>query len=230
MDPTLVEVWLVLGVAVVGMGASVAVCHRCLMGDKAALERLWEGIRPLLRERCQLVDTLTKRVRGRSDIDAAFAEDIGYLLQMVDSTEDPYKHAAIQNGLVVVLQHRLEEYHSQPEFREALDISDAVNSISLVDSRLAPLRDRYNDRANRYNSRVKTFPFSLTAWAIRFKERSLFPMLIPWWSTDDAAFGGVSADEVKQVLETWRAPMVAPPRKRTDHKVKHDKGSGDTPK
>lgn len=230
MDLTLGEMSWVLGLGVVAVATSAVVCHRCLMGDKATLEQLWRAICPLLRKRCQLVGGLTQQIREISDSESMFAEDIEYLLEMVDGTEDPYEHAGIQNGLVLTVQRGLEEYHRRPEFRQARGISEAMGAVSLVDSRLAPLRDRYNERAKRYNSRVKAFPFSVAARVERLGERSLFPMLIPWWSTDEAAFGGVSAEEIKQVLETWKAPMVAPPRRKSTEKGTDEKDSGDAGK
>jgi LemA protein len=227
MGLTLGEASWVLALGVVAAAISAVTCRRCLMADRTALQQLWGDIRPLLRHRCQLVGTLTQEIRELSDSSgAAFAEDIDYLLELVDGTEHPHEHAGIQNGLVLTVQRGLEHYYRLPEFREARGISDAMDAISLVDSRLAPLRDRYNDRINRYNSRLKKFPFSLVGRAERAKERSLFLMLIPWWSTDEAAFGGVSAEEIKQMLETWKAPMVVAPRRRPGGTKKEEDASG----
>ncbi len=230
MDLTLGEMSWVFGLGVVALATSAVVCRRCLMRDKAMLEQLWAGIRPLLKKRCQLVLGLTQQIREISDSESVFSGDIEYLLEMVDGTEDPYEHAGIQNGLVLTVQRGLEEYHKRPEFRQARGVSDAMGAISLVDSRLAALRDEYNARVNRYNSRVKAFPFSVVARVERLGGRSLFPMLIPWWSTDEAAFAGVSAEEMKQVLETWKAPMVSSPRMKSTEKGTDEKDSGDAAK
>jgi hypothetical protein len=140
-----------------------------------------------------------------------FVDDIDYLLQRVSETDDPYEHAGVQNGLVLTVQRALEEYHRSEQIRAQMGIAGTMNAISAVDSRLAPLRDQFNELTERYNAHVKNRFSAIVAHAMGSSSTSNFPMLIPWWSTDSAAYGRITAEEIKHTLETWKAPMIVAP-------------------
>jgi len=220
------EVWWLLGFGVIAAGTTAGVCRACLLRDRAHIGRTWNAICPLLRERCELVRDLSQHMRALPKAGPSFVRDIDYLLTRVEETDDPNKHAGVQNGLVVAVQRGLEEYQRREAFQSGGRVSEVMHAISMVDSRLAPLRDSYNERVEGHNTRVKGMPFSIVARLMGATEQAAFPMLIPWWSTDQAAYGGVGAEEIKQVLETWKAPMVVAPSQLGTE----DKGTEGSPK
>ncbi len=92
-----------------------------------------------------------------------------------------------------------------------MGIAGTINAIGGVDSRLAPLRDYYNRLTQRYNDQLKSRFSAIIARAMGGTTASSFPMLIPWWSTDTAAYGKITAEDIKHTLETWKAPMIVAP-------------------
>ena len=211
---------------VIAAGTTAAVCRACLLRDRAHIGLTWKAIRPLLRERCELVRDLSQHMRALPKAGPSFVRDIDYLLARVEETDDPNKHAGVQNGLVLAVQRGLEEYHRREDFRSGDRVSEVMQAIGLVDSRLAPLRDSYNKRVEGHNTRVKGMPFSIVARLMGAREQAAFPMLIPWWSTNQTAYGGVGAEEIKQALETWKAPMIVAPSQL----AREDKGTEGSPK
>jgi hypothetical protein len=210
------EPWL-LAVAGVGLlGTALVGCRVCLLRRIERIRGLWDDIYFRLRERCQLVSTLNVHLRSRLKADHSLADDIQYLLNRMEQTSDPHTHAAVQNGLVLTVQTAVEQFHRSDDLRLDSDMHRVMHDIAVVDSRLAPLRDRFNDAVRGYNKLV-TFPvFSLVARMTQAEERKLFSMLIPWWSTDPAAYGSVTTEQLRYRLQTQRAPLILAPSQRIE--------------
>ena len=191
-------------------------CRACLMRRLERIRSLWDDIYFRVRERCHLVGELSNQLRRRLKTNPKLVDDIQYLLMRMEETSDPRTHAAVQNGMVLTVQTAVEQFHRSAALRVDSEMSKIMQSISLVDSRLAPLRDRFNDSVRRYNALLNKLPFSLVARLTRADEKSLFPMLIPWWSTDPAAYGAITSDEIRQTLQIWRAPVILAPSQRME--------------
>ena len=204
-------VMLLLGLGVVLGITALVICRACLKSKLEAILGLWDDIYRSIVERCSLCGTLSQHLLKWLRGDPKIVDDIQFLLQRMADTNDPHTHAAVQNGLVLTVQTAVDQFHRHAQLKDDSDLFRTMQAIGVVDSRLAPLRDKFNERVRRYNKLLNTPPFSLVAWIGRVEERSLFPMLIPWWSTDPAAYGSISADDIRQTLQTWRAPLILAP-------------------
>lgn len=210
------DLWWIASVAFLGFSTMYAVCRTCLKRKLARIHALWDDIYVHIVERCVLVGALSDHLRKRLKAHPKIVDDIKFLLRKMSETNDPHTQAAVQNGLVLTVQTAVEQFHRSEEMKQDSDLHRTMEAIGLVDSQLAPLRDRFNDRIRRYNRLLNTLPFSIAAQIMRAPERALFPMLIPWWSMDPAAYGSVSADDIRQTLQTWRAPLILAPTQRPD--------------
>jgi len=214
MRLTPIEIWGLVGILTAAACAAVWICHMCLRRALRALHGLWDDIYFLLRERCQLVQALSRHMRTLLPGDSRVADDIDYLLQRMETTHQPFTHAAVQNGLVLTVQTAVEQFHRDPRFDAQPEISKTMDAIAVLDSHLAPLRDQFNERTRRYNSRLGQIPFFLAAWLTVHRERPLFPMLIPWWSTNPTAYGRTLPDEIRRHLQENKAPLILAPSRR----------------
>jgi hypothetical protein len=201
--------------AVVVLVATITTCWFWVKRETEKIISLWDDIYFRLRERGHLVGELNQRLRVLLRTNPKLVEDIQYLLQRMAETNDPHTHAAVQNSLVLTVQTAVEQFHRDAKFQTDADLKKTMDAIGAVDSRLAPLRDRYNDSVRSHNKRLNTLPFSLATKVSRTRERSLFPMMIPWWSTESAAYGKITADEVRHHLQTWKAPLILVPSQRS---------------
>lgn len=204
-------VLLLVGLGVILVITTLVLCRVCIRRKLEAILGLWDDIYRHIIERCTLCGTLSQQLQKWLRGDPKIVDDIQYLLRRMEETNDPHTHAAVQNGLVLTVQTAVEQFHRQSQLKDDSELARTMQAIGVVDSRLAPLRDRFNDRVRSYNKLLNTPPFSLVAWLTRDEERTLFPMLIPWWSTDPAAYGAISSDDIRQTLQTWRAPLILAP-------------------
>jgi hypothetical protein len=207
-----------IGLCVAGVTVMVVavVCRACLRRELERVLGMWDGIYLQLVDRCKRVGELADLLRQRLKTNPRLADDIHYLLKRMEETNDPYTHAAVQNGLVLTVQTAVEQFHRSEEFSADRDLERTMQAIGAIDSGLISLRDRFNDRVRRYNRMLNTPPFSVMAWLARTPERKLFSMLIPWWSINPAAYGQMTADDIRQALQSWHAPLILAPSQRSD--------------
>ncbi len=182
----------------------------------AQIHGLWDDIYVRLVERCQLVGQLSALLRKHSQTESTLVDDIDYLLGRMEETNDPHIHAAVQNGLVLTVQTALEHLHQNEQLQRDAAFRKTLEVIGVVDTQLLHLRDRFNASVRVYNRLLNILPFSIAARLMRATERALFPMLIPWWSTDPAAYGSTGAEDIRQTLQRWRAPRVLAPSQRIE--------------
>ncbi len=198
------------------VGIGLVICRACLKRELERLLRIWDDIYYRLVQRCRLVAELSIFLRRHLKTNPRVADDIEYLLKRMEETNDPYSHAAVQNGLVLTVQTAVEQFHRDEGISADKEISGLMERIGAIDSGLITMRDKFNNTVTRYNRLINTIPLSLLAWLSRTQERQLFPMLIPWWSTDPAAYGKVSSGDIRQTLQTSHAPLVLAPSQRSD--------------
>jgi hypothetical protein len=198
-----------------GVGVTVTGCCFWLRRQTEKINSQWDDIYFRLRERGQLVGQLNERLRVVLRTNPKLVEDIQYLLHRMEETNDSHTHAAVQNSLVLTVQTAVEQFHRDAKFRLDADLAKVMEAIRVVDSRLAPMRDRYNELVRTHNRRVNSFPISVAGRISRARERALFPMLIPWWSTEAAAYGAITSDDIRHQLQTWKAPLILVPSQRT---------------
>ena len=198
-----------------GVGIGVTGCCVWLRRHAEKINGQWDDIYFRLRERGQLVGHLNERLRVVLRANTKLVEDIQYLLHRMEEPNDPHTHAAVQNSLVLTVQTAVEQFHRDAKFRLDSELAKAMEAIRVVDSRLAPMRDRYNELVRSHNRRVNSFPVSVAGKITHARERALFPMLIPWWSTEAAAYGAITSDDIRHQLQTWKAPLILVPSQRT---------------
>ena len=212
LEPTILVS--VSAACLVALGTDVFACWLCLRYELQGLHGRWDDIYFRLRERCELVGILGRHLREILRSDPKIVSDIEYLLKRMEETNDTIAHAGLQNGLVLTVQTAVEQFHRTEEFKASTEITKIMHAIGLLDSQLAPQRDRYNECVRRYNSRINGLPFVLAAQLTGARARSLFPMLVPWWSTDPAAYGAITADQIRSELQRSRAPLILAPSQR----------------
>lgn len=208
-------VWAVAAGAVV-TGSVLALCCASLKRCRRAVNSLWDDIYFRLRNRCELVAALSAELRKLLPMDPKVTKDIDYLLRRMEETNDAFTHAGVQNGIVLTVQTAVEQFHRDERFRNSTKIAKTMEDIGKLDSNLAHLRDRFNALVQKYNTRLNAFPFYWAGRLIGAEEKPLFPMLIPWWSTDPAAYGAVTADDIRTQLQKSKAPLVLAPSQREE--------------
>jgi len=187
-----------------------------LTRDLIAVRRTWKGILPLLRERCRLVQQLSAQIRDLLG-SLAVVDDIEFVLSKASDADDAKRHAAVQNGLVMTVQKALDEFHRNRSLHEEPELFATIEAIGVVDSRIAPRRNHHNMLVERHNDRIERQPFQIMAAFLGVRREVDFPMLIPWWSTDELCYAGNKSEKIKHLWDLYEdTPVIVPPSRQMD--------------
>lgn len=205
--------WHLLVAAVICLGCALALSPVYLKRRREQLDSLWDDIYVLLRERYTVLRAFAQFAHEELG-DAGLSRDIiDTQLGRLEETNDPLTHADFQNAFVPAIHKAIERWHADPRIRQDYVWQETFTKVEEIDSKLASLRDGYNERARRYNDLLYRFPFSLSANIIGLPEKPAFPLMIHYWSRDPQSYGrtGVPAIDLESpegasAAETRDAP------------------------
>lgn len=182
-----------------------------LTRDRLQIRRTWKGIYPLLQERRRLVKQLSAQMRALLG-SLAVVDDIDFVLSKASDSDNAKRHAAVQNGLIMMVQKALDEFHRNRSLHDAPDLFATIEAIGVVDSRIAPRRNHFNLLVERHNDRIEVQPFQVMAALLGVTREEGFSMLIPWWSTDELCYSGDKSEKIKHMWELYEdTPVIVPP-------------------
>lgn len=187
------------------------VCRVFLTRDRWAIRRTWHAMYPLLQERRRLVKQLSAQMRALLG-SLAVVDDIDYVLLRASDSDNAKRHAAVQNGLIMTVQKALDEFHRNRSLHDAPELFATIEAIGVLDSRIAPRRNYFNMLVQRHNDRIETQPFQIMAALLGVLREEDFPMLIPWWSTDEGCYAGDKSEAIRHMWELYEdTPVIVPP-------------------
>jgi hypothetical protein len=220
-----VDQTLLAAIGTSALALALVISRVYLTRDLIAVRRAWKGIFPLLQERRRLVKQLSAQMRGLLG-SLAVVDDIDFVLSKASDSDDANRHAAVQNGLIMTVQKALDEFHRNRSLHDAPDLFATIEAIGVVDSRIAPRRNHHNALVQRHNDRLDMQPFIIMASFLGVRREVDFPMLIPWWSTDEGCYSGDKSERIRHMWEMYEdTPVIVPPTMQVDQ-VKEVAGYG----
>lgn len=157
-----------------------------LVGAQQAVEAQWAQVQSSYQRRADLIPNLVATVKGS----AAFEQ--GTLTAVVEARSrvgeispqatseilnDPQKFQQFQqaqDGLSSALSRLLVVVERYPELRSTAAFQDLMNQLEGTENRINVERNRFNQVAQDYNTRIKRFPTSLFANMFGFQPRPYF--------------------------------------------------------
>ncbi|HET9225355.1 MAG TPA: LemA family protein [Thermoanaerobaculia bacterium] len=157
-----------------------------LVGAQQAVEAQWAQVQSSYQRRADLIPNLVATVKGS----AAFEQDT--LTQVVearsrvgqvspqagaDILNDPQKFQQFQQAqdqLSSALSRLLVVVERYPELRSTQAFQDLMNQLEGTENRINVERNRFNQVAQDYNTRIKRFPTALFANIFGFQPRPYF--------------------------------------------------------
>jgi len=192
--------WYLLALGLACGALALALGPVYLKRKREQINSLWDDMYFLLRERYLVLRALAKYAPSELGIARSMMDDVDSRLRELEETNDVLAHADIQNALLPILRSAIQQCHEGATIRDDSVFQNAIAKMNAVESRLVVLRDRYNRRVHEYNELLNRLPFSIAAYATQAREKPFFPILIPWWSTDAAEYGG---EGVRDVLSEY---------------------------
>lgn len=159
-----------------------------LIGENESVNRAWAQVEGAYQRRADLIPNLVATVKGSAQFEQETLQKVvearsrvgqvtGAALQGV--IDDPQKLAqfqAAQDGLSSALSRLLVVVERYPELKSTQAFGDLMVQLEGTENRINVERNRYNESAQGFNTRLKRFP---TGFVVRllgwdFKEKAYF--------------------------------------------------------
>jgi LemA protein len=186
----LVVVGLIL--AVWGIGQ-----YNGLVQSREAVNTAWSQVENVYQRRMDLIPNLVATVKGvaafEKDTYIAVAEarskagQINITPEMLNDPETFKKFEQLQGQLSSALSRLLAVAENYPQLKANQNFLELQSQLEGTENRIAVERRKFNEVAQGYNTKIKSFPTSLLAGMFGFRERPYF----------SAAAGAEKAPEVK---------------------------------
>lgn len=189
-----------IAVVVLGLGFYLAGQYNALVESDQRVEAQWAQVENVYQRRADLVPNLVSTVRGAAEFERETLQNVIDARSRVgqvsaeataEIVNDPARFAAFQqaqDALSSTLSRLLVVVERYPELRAVAAFQDLMVQLEGTENRITVQRQRFNDVARDFNTRLKRVP---TAWFVR---------LLGWGFEDKAYFtaqpGAEQAPEV----------------------------------
>ena len=173
---------LVVVVVIVGLVAMGT--YNGLVGKEQAVDAQWAQVETAYQRRADLIPNLVATVKGAAEFEKSTLESITRARASVGSvqagsniTDDPAAFAkwqAAQDQLSSALSRLLVVVERYPELKANQNFRDLQAQLEGTENRINVERNRFNERAQEYNTARKQFPTVLVANLMGFREKAYF--------------------------------------------------------
>jgi LemA protein len=180
-----IAVAVVLVVLVVIVLAGVGI-YNGMVKDREAVDAQWSQVENVYQRRADLIPNLVATVKGAANFEQSTLTQVVEARSRVGQVttqatgavlNDPQKFAQFQQAqdqLSSALSRLLVVVERYPELKAVQGFTDLMNDIEGSENRIAVERRRFNEVAQAYNTRLKSFPSVLFASALGFQPRPYF--------------------------------------------------------
>jgi LemA protein len=162
-----------------GVGA-----YNGLVGSREAVDSQWAQVESAYQRRADLIPNLVATVKGS----AQFEQDtliavtqarsrVGQVNAGPDVLNNPEKFAEFQQAqdqLSSALSRLLVVVERYPDLKSTQAFQDLMNQLEGTENRINVERNRFNEIARDYNTRIQRFPGTLIASTFGFQPRPYF--------------------------------------------------------
>ena len=174
----------IIGLIVV-LGLSMIGGYNGLVGQQQAVNASWAQVLNQYQRRAHLVPNLVKTVQGSADFEKSTLESVVKARASVgrvtiDASKAPEDEAAFQKFQAAerqfggALQRLLLVAERYPDLKASAGFRDLQAQLEGCENRIAVERARFNEVAQSYNTRVRSFPALLYAGALGFNPKAYF--------------------------------------------------------
>jgi LemA protein len=173
----------VVVVLVVLMGAGL---YNGLVGAREAVDSQWSQVENVYQRRADLIPNLVASVKGAASYEQTTLTQVVEARSRVGQVttqapgailNDPQKFAQFQQAqdqLSSALSRLLVVVERYPDLKAVQGFQALMTELEGTENRIAVERRRFNEVAQAYNTRIKTFPAVLLAGAMGFQPRPYF--------------------------------------------------------
>jgi LemA protein len=173
-------------VALVAVGAWAVGSYNGLVDAEQGVEAQWAKVQSAYQRRLDLIPNLVATVKGTSDFEQSTLTQVVEARSRVGQVSaqaasqilaDPQKFAQFQqaqDGLSSALSRLLVVVERYPELKSTEAYRGLMVQLEGTENRINVERNNFNDFAQRYNTRIKTFPGVVVARLFGFTAKPYF--------------------------------------------------------
>ncbi|MDD3395865.1 MAG: LemA family protein [Acidaminococcaceae bacterium] len=169
----------IIVVIVVVLGSLVSTYNGMVTMNENVTSK-WSQVDNQLQRRSDLIPNLVNTVKGYAAHEAGVFKSVADARSKLAGATTVNEKAAANGELSNALSRLLAISENYPQLKANQNFAQLQDELAGTENRLAVARKDYNDAAQQYNTKIKSFPTSLFAGMFGFSPRDYF-------KTDEAA-------------------------------------------
>jgi len=185
-------VWIIILVVIVLVVVIGAAMYNSLVRLNVQSNEAWSDITVQLKRRYDLIPNLVNTVKGYASHEKTVFEDVTAARAGALSAQGPAETAKAENQFSQTLKSLFAVSENYPDLKASQNFQDLQAQLTDTEDKVQASRRFYNGVVRDFNTKRKTFPTSLFASMLGFKQDKEF------FELDDAETAAVAnAPEVK---------------------------------
>ena len=175
--------WIIVAVFVIGIYSWVKGINNNAVTLSQTVEQSWGDVQTSYQRRNDLIGNLVNTVKGAADFEkSTLTAVIEARAKATSITVDPKNISAeqlaqfnqAQSGVSSSLSRLLVTVEKYPELKANENFLKLQDELASTENQILTARTRFNEAVMPYNTHIKTFPNSIFAGMIGFKEKAYF--------------------------------------------------------
>ena len=174
---------IVLGVIALALFGWVKNSYNGLVKDQESVEKAWGNVENQYQRRADLIPNLVETVKGYAKHEQETLEGViearaNATKVTIDPTnmtpEDLQKYQAAQGDVTNALSRLIAVSESYPDLKANENFKDLQQQLESTENRINKARDDFNEEAQNYDTKRRTFPTNIIANIFGFGEKPYF--------------------------------------------------------
>jgi LemA protein len=173
-------VLIVVALAVIAWGVSI---YNGLVKEQENVEKAWGNVENVYQRRADLIPNLVETVKGYAKHEQETLE--GVIEARANATsikidpsnmtpEDLQKYQAAQGDVTNALSRLIAVSEAYPDLKANQNFLELQGQLEGTENRIAVERNKFNEAAQTYNTKRRTFPTSIIAGIFGFGDKPYF--------------------------------------------------------
>jgi len=193
-------VWIAVAVVAIALlavgGCLVGQYNRLVTADQK-VKGGWAEVDNQLQRRSDLIGNLVETVKGVATQEQVVFGEIARARAALGGARTPEQGIEAGRAMDSALSRLLVVIENYPQLRSNEQFTQLMDEIAGTENRLAVARNRYNLEAQSFNTMVKTFPTTVFAGMMGFKEAPYYPVPEAAKTRPNVDFGSLRPDTAR---------------------------------
>ena len=174
---------IILGIIALALLGWVKSTYNGLVTDQESVEKAWGNVENQYQRRADLIPNLVETVKGYAKHEQETLEGViearaNATKVTIDPTnmtpEDLQKYQAAQGDVTNALSRLIAVSESYPDLKANENFKDLQQQLESTENRINKARDDFNEEAQKYDTKRRTFPTNIIAGLFGFGEKPYF--------------------------------------------------------